>query len=122
MSDCKNCSANHDSSGFTSGLLLGVVLGAAGLHFLTSSEEGKTILAKLKENASETLKDLGDNPALADKIADLQKTMDQARATINNAAERVAEATDKSAFTSPKHSEGGSKKNFFQKMGASLGK
>lgn len=95
-------------------MLLGLVLGAAGVHFLSSSEEGKEILAKLKESASTTLKDLGENPVLADKIADLQKTMDQARATINNAAEKVAEATEEIKPTP--------KKNFFQKMGASLGK
>jgi hypothetical protein len=109
-----NCSNHQDSSGFTSGLLLGVVLGAAGLHFLTNSEEGKEILSKLKENASETLKDLGENPVLVDKIQELQKTMDAARATINSAAEKVAEATG-GVKPSPK-------KNFFQKMGASLGK
>ncbi|MFZ2199973.1 MAG: YtxH domain-containing protein [Microgenomates group bacterium] len=114
MSDCKHCSDHHDSSGFTSGLLLGVVLGAAGVHFLTSSEEGKEILTRLKENASDTLKDLGENPALANKIADLQKTMDQARATINTAAEKIVVATE-----TPKHHP---KKNFFQKLGASLGK
>ena len=113
MSDCKNCSNQHDSSGFTSGLLLGVVLGAAGLHFLTNSDEGKEILSKLKENASETLKDLGENPALTDKIQELQKTMDAARATINNAAEKVVTATEVKKPT---------KKNFFQKLGASLGK
>lgn len=109
-----NCSSHHDSSGFTSGLLLGVVLGAAGLHFLTNSEEGKEILARLKENASSTLKDLGENPALADKIQELQKTMDAARATINNAAEKVVEATEPTK-SSPK-------KNFFQRMGSALGK
>jgi len=112
MTDC-NCGKSHDSSGFTSGLLLGLVLGATGIHFLNSSDEGKEILKKLKENASSTLKDLGENPALADKIADLQKTMDAARATINTAAEKVATATE------PTKS---SKKNFFQKMGATLGK
>ncbi len=111
MTDCK-CGSRHDSSGFASGLLLGVVLGAAGVHLLSSSDEGKAILSRLKENTSEALKDLGENPALADKIADLQKTMDAARATINTAAEKVVEATE-----SPKHSP---KKNFFQRMGASL--
>lgn len=113
MSECK-CANHQDSSGFTSGLLMGLVLGAAGVHFLNNSDEGKEILAKLKESASATLKDLGDNPHLADKIADLQKTMDAARATINNAAEKVAEATE-SKKPEPK-------KNFFQRMGASLGK
>lgn len=113
MSDY-NCSKHSDASGFTSGLLLGLVLGAAGIHFLESSPEGKEILNKLKQNAGETIKDLGENPALAEKIEDLQKTMDAARATINSAAERVAEATETVKPTP--------KKNFFQKMGASLGK
>lgn len=113
MSDCQ-CSHDGDSSGFTSGLLLGLVLGATGTHFLTNTEKGQELLANLKENAGDALKDLGDNPALAAKIADLQKTMDKARSTINSAAEKVADATE-----APKHAP---KKNFFQKMGASLGK
>lgn len=117
MTDC-NCSNHHDASGFTSGLLLGLVLGAAGIHFLSSSEEGKEILSKLKDSTRETLKDLGDNPALSEKIQDLQKTMDQARATINSAAERVADATE----AVPVAAKSSSKKNFFQKMGGSLGK
>ena len=113
MTNC-SCSNHHDSSGFTGGLLLGLVLGAAGIHFLSSSEEGKEILARLKATASDTMKDLGNNPKLAGKIEELQKTMDQARATINSAAEKVAEATEGVKSTP--------KKNFFQKMGASLGK
>ena len=118
MTDC-NCSTHHDASGFASGLLLGLVLGAAGIHFLSSSDEGKEILSRLKDNASETLKDLGDNPALSDKIAELQKTMDAARATINTAAEKVVDATEPVGARrgSPAH-----KKNFFQRLGASLGK
>lgn len=105
---------NHDSSGFGAGLLLGLILGATGIHFLSSSEEGKEILSKLKESAKETIKDLGENPALSNKIQELQKTMEAARATINSAAERVAEATETVKPTP--------KKNFFQKMGASLGR
>ncbi len=112
MSDCK-CSGNHDSSGFVSGLALGLVLGATGAHFLNSTDQGKELLSNLKDRAGDAIESIKDNPDLSDKIADLQKTMDQARSTINSAAERVAEATD-----SPKHA----KKNFFQKMGASLGK
>ncbi|MFH1244137.1 MAG: YtxH domain-containing protein [bacterium] len=113
MSDCQ-CSRHGDSSGFTAGLLFGLVTGAASAHFLMNTEKGKKLLENLKENAGEALKDLGDNPALSGKIADLQKTMDKARATINSAAEKVADATE-----APKHAP---KKNFFQKMGASLGK
>ncbi|MEI8232111.1 MAG: hypothetical protein WCG44_00025 [bacterium] len=113
MSDCK-CGGHNDSSGFTAGLLLGLVTGAASAHFLMNTEKGQELLETLKENAGDAIKEIGDNPALADKIADLQKTMDAARATINTAAEKVAEVTEAQKPTS--------KKNFFQKMGASLGK
>lgn len=113
MTDCTCGSHHNDSSGFTAGLLLGLVTGAASAHFLTSTKKGQELLTTLKANAGDAIKELGDNPALADKIADLQKTMDVARATINTAAERVAGATETKKST---------KKNFFQKMGASLGK
>ena len=105
---------NHDGSGFTAGLLLGLVTGAASAHFLMNTEKGKELLATLKDNARDAIKELGDNPLITDKIADLQKTMDAARATINTAAEKVVTATE-----TPKHAP---KKNFFQKLGASLGK
>ena len=111
MSD--NYGPHHDSSGFTAGLLLGLVTGAASAHFLMNTEKGKELLNTLKENAGDAIKELGDNPALADKIADLQKTMDAARATINQAAEKVVTATE---------TKKPAKKNFFQKLGASLGK
>lgn len=114
MTDCK-CDGHSDSSGFVSGLTVGLVLGAAGAHFLTSTEAGRKLLDDLKDKAGEALESVKDNPALQDKLSELQKTMDQARATINTAAERVADATEPSTSTS-------SKKNFFQRMGASLGK
>ena len=121
MTDC-SCSNKHDSSGFVSGLAVGLVFGAAGAHYLNTTKEGKELLDNLKDKASQAIDSVKDNPALSEKIEELQKTMDTARATINTGAQRVADATDKSHFTSPKHGEGGSKKNFFQKMGASLGK
>jgi hypothetical protein len=105
------CPDHQDSSGFTL-VLLGLVLGAAGIH--PPLVKRKEILARLKATASDTMKDLGNNPKLAGKIEELQKTMDQALATINSAAEKVAEATEGVKSTP--------KKNFFQKMGASLGK
>lgn len=100
MSDCP-CTHPNDSSGFTAGLFLGLVTGAASAHFLMNTDKGKELLETLKTNAGEAIKDLGENPALAEKIADLQATMDRARAAIKP--------------ISPK-------KNFFQRMGASLGK
>lgn len=112
MTNC-SCNKHTDNSGFPSGILLGLVLGAAGVHFLNTTDDGKKILSKLKESASNTLKDLGDSPVLSEKLSELQKTMDVARSTINNAAEKLAVATE--TKTPPK-------KNFFQKLGASLGK
>ena len=116
MTDC-TCQSRHDSSGFTSGLLIGLVFGAAAAHFLNNTERGQEILANLKENASEALKDVSENPALVEKIADLQKTMEEARATINSAAERVAEATEP-----PVEKPAEPKKNFFRSFGHTLGK
>ena len=118
MSD-GNYSSHNDSSGFTAGLLLGLVTGAASAHFLLNTDKGKELLETLKDNAGEALDSIKDNPVLVDKIADLQKTMDTARATINTAAEKVADATEPVGARrgSPAH-----KKNFFQRLGASLGK
>lgn len=113
MSDC-TCANNHDRSGFVSGLALGLVLGAAGSHYFQNTDEGKELFESLKEKAGDAFESFKDNPVLADKISELQKTMDAARATINNAAEKVAEATEPS--------KPAPKKNFFQKMGESLGK
>lgn len=105
---------NDDRSGFASGLLVGLIVGAAGAHYLNNTEKGQELLADWKEKAGGALKELGDNPEWADKLADLQKTMDVAKATINSAAEKVAEATEPPAKPA--------KKNFFQRMGTALGK
>ena len=104
---------SDDRSGFASGLLLGLIVGAAGAHYLNNTENGQELLAKWKEKAGEALKELGDNPNWADKLADLQKTMEVAKATINTAAEKVAEVTEPAKPV---------KKNFFQRMGTALGK
>lgn len=113
MTNC-TCSDHGDSSGFVAGLAVGLVLGAGSAYYLNSTKQGKELLEQLKSKAGDAMEAVKDNPLLADKIADLQKTMDQARATINDAAEKVAEATEPQ--------KPAPKKNFFQKMGASLGK
>lgn len=108
--------ATHDASGFTSGLLIGLIMGAAAAHYLENTEEGKDILATLKDRAGDALKEAKENPALAEKIAQLEETMNAARATINQAAEKVVEVTEEPVKSAPK------KKNLFQKMGVSLKK
>jgi hypothetical protein len=108
--------ATHDASGFTSGLLIGLIMGAAAVHYLENTEEGKDVLAALKDRAADALKDVKENPALADKIRELEATMNVARETINQAAEKVVEATEEPAKPAAK------KKNLFQKMGVTLKK
>lgn len=106
---------NHDSSGFMSGLTLGLILGAAGSHYLNNTDQGKEVMKNLKEKAGEALESVKDNRVLMEKLSELEKTMEAAKATINAAAERVVEATE----PNPPKSK---KKSFFQKMGVSLGK
>ena len=118
MTDCTCSHHPSDSSGFVSGLMVGVVIGAAAAHFLNNTERGREILDNIKENAGDALKEIAENPALAEKMKDLEKTVAEARKTINVAAERVAEATEPAeadASAAPK-------KNFFKSLGRSLGK
>lgn len=108
----RQCNCNHnDSSGFSAGLMLGLIIGGAGGYYL-STDQGKEILDKLKGEAGEKVKEILDNPSVANKLADLEATMQQAREVVNQAATKVADVTAKSE----------PKKNFFQKMGVSLGK
>lgn len=123
MSDCSHCSGRGDSSGFTSGLLLGLVLGGAGGYLLTT-EKGQELLDNLKENAGDKIKELIDNPAIAEKLKDLETTMNDARATLANssldARSKIHTAASHVAdLTAP---EPAPKKNFFKRMGESLGK
>lgn len=103
MSDCPHCQGSHDSSGFTSGFFLGLILGGAG-GYLLSSDKGKEILDNLKELGGDKLKEITDSPMISDKLKELESTMaearaalesgsDQAREKIHQAAEQVAAAT-----------------------------
>ncbi len=98
-----------------SGLTLGLILGAAGSHYLNNTDQGKEVMKGLKEKAGEALESVKDNPILMEKLSELEKTMEAAKATINAAAEKVAEATESAPSK-------GKKKSFFQKMGVKLGK
>ncbi len=98
-----------------SGLTLGLILGAAGSHYLNNTDQGKEVMKGLKEKAGEALESVKDNPMLIEKLSELEKTMEAAKATINAAAEKVVTATESS-------NSKGKKKSFFQKMGVKLGK
>lgn len=101
---------------------MGLIVGGAG-GYLLSTDKGKELIENLKENGGEKVKEIMANPVIADKLADLEKTMAQARASLQNTqsdaqakvhevASQIAEAT---APAQPK-------KNFFKRMGETLGK
>ena len=106
-----NLPSQNESSGFAAGLMLGLIIGGAG-GYLLNSEKGQELLDKLKEEFGDKLGGLLDNPSVSSKLADLEKTMNEAKAIVNETATKVADAT---ASPEPK-------KNFFQKHGLSLGK
>jgi len=84
MTACSSCSPSHDSSGFTAGFFLGLLIGGAGGYLLTTAK-GKELLATLKAVSAEKLEKLAENPALADKLQELETTMAQARSTASPA-------------------------------------
>lgn len=103
MTQCDSCSNHSDSSGFTSGFLMGLIVGGAG-GYLLSTEKGKELLTNLKDEAGDKLSEIADNPVIANKLAELETTMQEARTVIesttkdarsrlHDAAEEVAKAT-----------------------------
>lgn len=55
----------HTSDSFLTGLVLGALLGAGALYFLTSTEEGKKVKKQLAESSGDVLDNLTD---LVDEI------------------------------------------------------
>lgn len=123
MTSCPNCQNSSGVSGFTSGFFLGLLVGGAG-GYLLSTEKGKELLADLRENASDKLSELAENPLITDKLADLEKTMLEARsvidATSQNAKEKIHEATSSLADITAEPEK--PKKNFFFQGGSPLNK
>lgn len=117
MSDCPHCTDKHDSSGFTSGLFLGLIFGGAG-GYLLSTDKGRQLLNTLKEGAGDKLQELADNPAISDKLAELEDTMRQARESVSettqSARERIHQAAEEVArATEPEKKK--SKRTFFRR-------
>lgn len=97
---------------------MGLIVGGAG-GYLLSTEKGQELLSSLKENAGDKLSEVMDNPVIADKLADLETTMQQARETIesttHDARSRVHTAAQEVAkVTQPVKTK---KKNTFLRRG-----
>jgi len=119
-----NDNSHHsDSSGFSAGLMLGLLLGGAG-GYLLSTKEGKKLLENLKSSAGDKLQEFVQNPQVADKLADLEETMKQARQALDSgrdsAIDKVHDVAEKIALeTAPDPVK---KRNFFFRSGSKLGK
>lgn len=117
--------AHSDSSGFTAGLLLGLIIGGAG-GYLLSSDKGQELLENLKSEAGDKLKSLAENPALADKLSELEGVMQQARATLESgkteAISQVHDVATRLADSTAPEPAPPKKKNFFFRSGSRLGK
>lgn len=101
---------HQDRSGFSAGMMLGLIAGAAVGYFLTT-DKGKELLQKLTDNAEGVIENIRENEVVQEKIAQTQEVLDQARVAVNEKASTVAEATE----TSP-----AKKAHFFQRSGSPL--
>ena len=103
---------HHDKSGFTSGMFMGVVVGAAVGYYL-STEQGKELLARFTEKASGKIQEISKDENIDDAIQVIEEKVEQAREAVNEAAGKVAEATTKTPKAAPKP-------RFFQRSGNPL--
>ncbi len=85
---------SQNNSGFTLGLLVGIVAGAAVGYFATT-DKGKEILEKLADNAGlvlDNVKDkLEENQIVQDKLAAAQEAIDQAKEVVGESVQKVTE-------------------------------
>jgi len=117
---CPHCAKSSDSSGFSSGLLLGLILGGAG-GYLLSTKRGQELLNNLKEGAGDKLKEFADNPVVADKLAELESIMTEARATIGETSESAREKIHQAATQVARATEDEKpKRNLFRRRGTPL--
>ena len=90
---------SESQSGFSSGFLLGLIVGGAGGYFLTT-EKGRALLKNLIAQFGDKLESLEGNDGVKEllaKVKDLQVekdgVIDTAREKVNEVATRVVEAT-----------------------------
>lgn len=101
---------HRDRSGFTAGMMLGLIAGAAVGYFLTT-DKGKELLQNLADNTKGAIENIRENEVVKEKIAQTQDVLDQARVAVNEGASVIAEATE---------APPAKKARFFQRSGSSL--
>jgi len=76
---------NKNGESFLTGLVLGVILGAGFVYFLSSTEEGKVIKKRLKEKTEDALDSLGElveeieekGEEFKEKAVEIQKQLEE---------------------------------------------
>ena len=84
---------HHDRSGFNTGMLLGLVLGAAAGYFFTT-EKGKEILQNLTDNAGEALESLQENEVVQDKLRQAEEAVEHAKEVVDEKLQEVARSQE----------------------------
>ena len=85
---------NKGGESFLTGLVLGIILGAGFIYFLSSTEEGRVIKKRLKEKTEDALDNLGE---LIEEIEEKGKEFKEKAAEIQK---QIEEKTNKNNFSS----------------------
>ena len=85
---------NRTGESFLTGLVLGIILGAGFVYFLSSTEEGKVIKKRLREKTEDTLDNLEE---LIEEIEEKGKEFKEKAAEIQK---QIEEKTNKNNFSS----------------------
>jgi gas vesicle protein len=81
----------HSSDSFLTGLILGALLGAGALYFLSSTEEGKKVKKQLAEGSGDVLDNLADLVNdIEEKGQEFEKKAEQVKGLLE---EKVGETT-----------------------------
>lgn len=84
----------NDSGGFSAGMMLGIIVGAAAVLFF-QSEKGERVLSDLKSKAQGAINDIESNDLVKAKIQEAQKAVMIAKETIESARTELSDLKEK---------------------------
>ncbi len=86
--------SNKSGESFLTGLVLGIILGAGFVYFLSATEEGKVIKKRLKEKTENTLDNLGE------LIEEIEERGEEFKKKATEIQKKLKEKTGESNFPS----------------------
>lgn len=87
MSNCPNCQNHESHNGFTTGLILGSLLGVVA-GYAVSTEKGKEALKNLSGEAKELLDNIAENETVQEAIATVKENIESLKQTATEVAEK----------------------------------